>query len=134
MMVTINLTPGNHTIEMSLAGYAPFKGVITVSSTGAVYCVSVNGGSCGSQSQPGMAIFNNVVTAIMIASTEGMCEWVTGKGGWDKQTAYDIMTLVKSYAGQENIGFNVSSAYIMGAIAYYSGNKSSGNQLTGCSF
>ena len=133
-MVTINLEPGNHTIEMSLAGYTTFRGVITVSSTGAIYCVSVDGGSCGSQSQPGMTIFNNVVTAIMKASTEGMCEWVSGKGEWSALTAYDIMSLVKSYAGQENIGFNVTSAYIMGAIAYYSGNKSSGNQLTGCSF
>jgi len=133
-MVTINLTPGNHTINMSLAGYVPFEGVITVSSTGAIYCVSVNGGSCGSQSQPGMTISTNVVTAIMKAATGGMCDWISGKGGWDKATAFDIMTLVKSYAGQENLGFSVSSAYIMGAIAYYSGNKSSGNQLTECNF
>ena len=133
-MVTINLEPGDHTIEMSLVGYALFKGVISVSSTGAVYCVSVDGGSCGSQGQPGMTIFNNVVTAVMKAITEGMCDWISRKGGWDKLTAYDIMTLVKSYAGHENIGFNVTSAYIMGAIAYYSGNRSSGNQLAGCNF
>lgn len=133
-MVMINLEPGNHTIEMSLAGYATFRGVISVSSTGAVYCVSVEGGSCGAQSQPGMTIFNNVVTAIMKASAGGMCEWVSEKGEGSALTAYDIMSLVKSYAGQENIGFNVTSAYIMGAIAYYSGNKSSGNQLTGCGF
>ena len=119
---------------MSLAGYATFRGKITVSNTGAIYCASVDGGSCGAQGQPGMTTSTNIVTAIMKASTVGMCEWVSGKGGWDKASAYDIMTLVKSYAGQENIGFNVSSAYIMGAIAYYSGNKSSGNQLTGCSF
>lgn len=133
-MVTINLEPGNHTIEMSLAGYTTFRGVITVSSTGAIYCVSVEGGSCGSQSQPGMTVFNNVVTAIMKASAGGMCEWISRKGEGSALTAYDIMSLVKSYAGQENIGFNVTSAYIMGAIAYYSGNKSSGNQLTGCVF
>jgi len=133
-MVTINLAPGNHTIEMSLAGYAPFKGVITVSNTGVIYCASVDGGSCGAQGQPGMTTSINVVTAIMKAATGGMCDWVSGKGGWDKATAYDIMTLVKSYAGQENLGFSVSSAYIMGAIAYYSGNKSSGNQLTECNF
>ena len=119
---------------MELAGYALFKGVIRVTDVGIVYCESVNDGSCGASGMPGMSISYNIVTAIMKALTVGICEWVSEKGGWDDLAAYDIMTLVKSYAGQENLGFSVTSAYIMGAIAYYSGNKSSGNQLTGCSF
>ena len=133
-MVTVNLTPGEHTVEMELAGYAPFKGAIRVSDTGLVFCNSVDGGKCGAYEKPGMTISYNVVTAIMSAVSIEICDWISGKGGWDDLAAYDIMTLVKSYAGQENIGFSVTSAYIMGAIAYYSGNKSSGNQLTGCGF
>jgi hypothetical protein len=133
-MVTFNLTPGEHIVEMELAGYAPFKGVINVSSTGTVFCVSVDGGSCGATGKPGMSISVNVVTAIMKTISVEICDWVSGVDGWDKLAAYDIMTLVKSYVGQEDIGFSVTSAYIMGAVAYYSGNKSSGNQLTGCGF
>jgi len=133
-MVTVNLTPGEHTVEMELAGYAPFKGVIRVTDVGIVYCNSVDGGSCGASGKPGMAISYNVVTAILNVVSVEICDWVSGKDGWDDLAAFDIMTLVKSYAGQENIGFSVTSAYIMGAIAYYSGNRSSGNQLTGCSF
>jgi len=133
-MVTANLTPGVHTVEVKLAGYAPFKGVIRVTDVGIVYCESVDGGSCGASGKPGMSISYNTVTAIMNEVSVDVCAWFLEKGGWDDLAAYDIMTLVKSYAGQENIGFSVTSAYIMGAIAYYSGNKSSGNQLAGCSF
>lgn len=132
-MATVNLTPGEHTVEAELIGYATFKGVIRVSDSGIVYCVSVDGGSCGALGTPGMSISYNVVTAIMKAISVEVCDWVSGVGGWDQLAAFDIMTLVKSYVGQENIGFTVTSAYIMGAIAYYSDNKTSGNQLTGCS-
>ena len=133
-MVTVNLSPGQHTIEMTLAGYDTLKATINVSSTGTVTCVSVLGGYCNSPAHPGVKISYNIVTGYLKASTVGICQWITGKGGWDKIVAYDIMSLVKGYTGQENIGFTVRSADIMGAIAYYSGNKSSGNSLTGCSF
>lgn len=133
-MVTVNLLPGDHTVEMSLAGYAQFKGVISVSSTGTVFCVSVEGGACGASGLPGMSVSYNVVTTIMKALTGEMCGWITGTGGWDKLVAYDIMTLVKAYTNQEDIGFEVKSSDIMGSIAYYSGNVESGNQLIGCNF
>ena len=133
-MVTANLLPGDHTVEMSLAGHIQFKGIINVSSTGTVFCVSVEGGACSASGQPGMSVSYNVVTAIMKAMTKEMCGWITGAGGWDKLAAYDIMTLVKAYTDQEDLGFEVRSSDIMGSIAYYSGNVGSGNQLTGCNF
>ena len=133
-MVTVNLLPGDHTVEMSLAGYTQFKGVINVSSTGTVFCVSVEGGACGASGLPGMSVSYNVVTAIMKALTGDMCEWITGIGGWDNLVAYNIMTLVRAYAGKEDIGLEVGSSDIMGSIAYYSGNIESGNRLTGCNF
>lgn len=133
-MVTANLLPGDHTVEMSLAGYTQFKGIISVSSTGTVFCVSVEGGTCGASGLPGMSVSYNVVTAIMKALTGEMCGWITGVGGWDKIAAYDIMTLVRAYTDQEDIGFEVKSSDIMSSIAYYSGNVESGNQLAGCNF
>jgi len=133
-MVTVNLSPGQHTIEMTLAGYDTLKAVINVSSTGTVTCVSVLNGYCNSSAHPGVKIYYGAVTGYLKASTVGACQWITGKGGWDGIVAYDIMSLVKGYTKQENLGFTVRSADIMGAIAYYSGNKTSGNSLTGCNF
>jgi len=67
-------------------------------------------------------------------SVEGICPWITSKGGWANLAVFDIMTLVSSYLGQTNIGFSVSIAHIMGGVAYYLDNMPSGNSLTGCSF
>lgn len=63
-----------------------------------------------------------------------VCSWIISRGGWHLVSAFDIMTLVSAYSGQQNLGFTVSSAYIMGAVAYYSDNIVSGNNLTGCNF
>jgi len=133
-MVTVNLTPGVHSIELELAGYAIFKGVINVATGGTVYCMSVVDGSCGAYGMPGMSISVNVVTAILKEISSDLCGWISGLGGWAELSAYDIMTTINGYVGQEDLGFNVLSAHIMGVIAYYSGNKINGDQLTGCSF
>lgn len=44
------------------------------------------------------------------------------------------MTLVSAYLGQTNLGFTITVTHIIGAVAYYLNNPSSGNSLTGCSF
>ena len=133
-MVTVNLSPGQHTIEMTLAGYDTLKATINVSSTGSITCVSVTGGYCNSSAHPGVRISGNTVTGYLKTAAGGVCQWTMNKGGWDKIGAFDIMALVKGYTGEQSTGFTVRSADIMGAVAYYSNNKSSGNNLTGCSF
>lgn len=133
-MVTVNLTPGQHTIEMTLAGYDTLKATISISSTGSISCISVVKGYCNSSAHPGIKISSNVITGYLKASAIGMCQWATNKGGWDKIGAFDIMALVKGYTGEQSAGFTVRSADIMGAVAYYSNNKSSGNSLSGCNF
>ncbi len=68
------------------------------------------------------------------ASITNICTWITSKGGWVNISVFDIMTLVSAYLGQTNIGFTVTISHIMGGVAYYLNNLSSGNSLTGCSF
>lgn len=63
-----------------------------------------------------------------------ICSWISSKGGRNNLTTADIMTLVSAYLLQTNLGFTVTSAHIMGVVAYYLNNLSSGNSLTGCSF
>ncbi|OGT36560.1 MAG: hypothetical protein A3F11_00460 [Gammaproteobacteria bacterium RIFCSPHIGHO2_12_FULL_37_14] len=63
-----------------------------------------------------------------------ICTWITSKGGWNNLRIFDIMTLVSAYLGQTNLGFTITIAYIMGAVAYYLNNLQSGNSLTRCSF
>lgn len=133
-MPIFDLTPGEHDIEISLPGYSLFKGTINVTDIGYITCVSVENGNCNSPKAPGILASGTIATCYLQKSTGGVCGWIGDKGGQDKLVAYDIMTLVKGYTGQENLGYNVRSADIMGAIAYYSGNKNSGNSLTGCSF
>ena len=131
-MVTVNLSPGQHTIEMTLAGYATLKAVINVSSTGYITCVTVDGGSCSSSTTPRISISGKIVTGYLKESAVEMCQWTQTKGGWANIGAFNIMELVKGYTGEQGVGFTVKSADIMGAVAYYSNNRSSGNSLTGC--
>ena len=133
-MTTVNLSPGQHTIEMTLAGYNTLKATINVSSAGSISCVSVDGGICNSSAQPGVQVNGSLIIGNLKESAVGMCEWISGVGRWDKLAAFDIMALVKGYTGEQSAGFTVRSADIMGAVAYYSNNKSSGNNLTGCNF
>ncbi|MHC1566933.1 MAG: PEGA domain-containing protein, partial [Candidatus Syntropharchaeia archaeon] len=63
-----------------------------------------------------------------------ICEWIAGLGGWDKIGSYDITQLILAYIGIKDLGFEVISSYVAGAILYYNGLKESGNRLTGCDF
>jgi hypothetical protein len=62
------------------------------------------------------------------------CSWVLSKGGPTNIAVFDIMTLVSAYLGHADVGFPVTIAHIMGAVAYYLGNVLSGDSLTGCTF
>ncbi len=68
------------------------------------------------------------------AGPTDICAWIISRGGWSSLTTYDIMTLVSAYLNQTDLGFTVITAHIMGAVAYYLDNLTSGNSLTGCSF
>lgn len=150
-MVVIQLTEGIHTIRWTLAGYDTIDAQISISATGAVTCLGVTGGSCGSTAPPGVMITGSTVTGYLKAITTptptptptpapgaNICTWITGLGGWRAIGAFDIMTLVSAYSGQVSLGFTVTAAHIMGTVAYYSnktsGTADSGNALTGCAF
>lgn len=75
-----------------------------------------------------------VTQVIVVRLPANMCEWVTSRGGRSNIATFDIMSLVSGYLLQINLGFTVSAAHIMGAVAFYLGNLTSGNSLTGCSF
>lgn len=133
-MLNTELTPGHHNITMDLTNYITLEATINVSDTGIVTCVGVPNGSCNSTSAPGLTINNTAITGYLKGSLMDICTWISSKGGATGLITYDIMQLIRGYTNQENLGFNVTSAYIMGAVAYYSGNVPSGNQLTGCNF
>ena len=104
------LSLGHHTYDLVLPGYLSIIGDITL----------------------GAGQGQTVSTTFPYLS--GICPWVTSKGGWNNLATFDIMTLVNGYLLQTNLGFTVSAAHIMGAVAYYLDNLTSGNSLTGCSF
>ena len=131
-MVTINLTAGNHTIEWALNGYETITATINVSSTGIVSCISVIGGMCTNL----LSIVENTVTGLLkqIIIAAPVCDWISSIGGWQELATFDIMQLIQGYLNLINMEFTVSTAHIMGAIAYYNNQLLSGNALTGCEF
>ena len=107
--IICGLSLGSHTYELSLTGYQTTTDSTTlVAGTG-----------------------NNIPVNLVQSN---ICSWITSKGGISSLVAFDIMTLVSAYLLQTNLGFTVTTAHIMGAVAYYLNNLSSGNSLTGCSF
>ena len=107
--IICGLSLGSHTYELSLTGYQTTTDSTTlVADTG-----------------------NNIPVNLVQSN---ICSWITSKGGISSLVIIDIMTLVSAYLLQTNLGFTVTTAHIMGAVAYYLNNLSSGNSLTGCSF
>lgn len=131
-MVLVNLAPGNHTIEWSLSDYETITATIKVGVTGIVSCISVVAGICADF----ISIVGTTVTGLLkqIVVTAPVCDWISGVGGWQELATFDIMDLIQGYLNIKNLGFTVSTAHIMGAIAYYNNQLSSGNTLTGCEF
>lgn len=131
-MATVNLTPGNHTIEWLLEGYETILATVDVSTTGIMNCINVTAGTCADL----LSIVGNAVTGLLnqIAVTDQVCTWISGVAGWQALATFDIMELIKGYLEITDLGFTVTSTHIMGAIAYYNNQLSSGNALTGCDF
>lgn len=130
-LVSVDLTPGDHIIEWSLTGYETITATINVSDTGVLSCISVVAGTCAEL----INIVGNVVTGLLKEIIPvGVCDWIVAEGGWESIVAFSIMDLVLGYLNLKDLGFTVTTGIIMGAIAYYNNQLSSGNTLTGCEF
>jgi len=131
-MVLVNLVPGDHTIEWAMDGYETLTAIINVSVTGIVSCISVFTGICADF----ISIVGTTVTGLLklIIVTAPVCDWISSVDGWQELATIDIMNLIQGYLNIIDLGFTVSTAHIMGAIAYYNNQMSSGNALTGCEF
>jgi hypothetical protein len=134
--LTINTTPinGDISIDGLVNGNGHWSG--TVPATDHVVSFGAVSGYATPSSQTVTVYANQetVVTGTYAILLTGICEWILSKGGWQNVAVFDIMTLVGAYLGQTNLGFTVTSAHIMGCVAYYLDNKPSGNSLTGCTF
>ncbi len=71
---------------------------------------------------------------ITSATLNTICTWITSIGGWNVISVSNIMTLVSAFQNQTNLGFTVTVSHIMGGVAYFQKNVSSGNLMTGCTF
>ena len=132
-MATINLTAGDHVIEWSMDGYETLTAEINVSAAGVISCFNVVVGTC----QDKITIVGNTITALLTAvltTPNNICEWIENRGGPNSLMTYDIMELVREYIQPVELEFTVTTAYIMGAVAYYSGEIPAGNALTGCDY
>ena len=140
-MVIASLVEGSNTITWTLAGYQTLSAVIDVSPAGVATCVSVAGGLCKDTKTPTVMVAGTIITGYLAPESSGtptpvpssgICDWINSKGGKSALGSFDISTLVMAYLGAENVGFQVSSAHISGAIMYYLGIQSEGDSLTGC--
>lgn len=144
-MVTVDLTPGDHPIKMSLDGYNLFEGVINVTATGIITCVSIVDGTCNSITAPGMIINGAVVSGYLKEYTiptppvpTDICTWITNAGGWNNLNwTTNVLYAYYEYIGM--IGYDVEYSPIswnsvLGLYYYYIGLKAEGNVKTGCVF
>lgn len=124
-MTIINLTPGEHTITWELPGYNTLTAVVNVSDTGTMSCVN----------HEDVTITGNKISGLLQLTVElvtEVCQWILSKNGWESIATFDIMELVQGYLNVKDIGFTVTTVHIMGIVAYYNNQLSSGNALTGC--
>jgi hypothetical protein len=126
---TVSLTEGQHTIQVSFAGYDTLNATINVSSTG-VTCVSVIGGACGGSSLPRVSTSGWTVTTYLKsgAVTTNRCTWIATK---DTSKVVFISDMVLAYNNLKNIGFTPSASEIGDAVLMYS-NLGTPASLWGC--
>ena len=130
-MATVTLTPGDHIIEWSLEGYDTITAKINISTEGIASCIDVITHAC----EDVISIAGLAITGILKSiSADPVCTWINGVSGWQALATFDIMELIEGYLEIKDLGFTVTSAHIMGSIAYYNNQLSSGNALTGCDF
>jgi hypothetical protein len=116
-----SLATGDHNITISKNNYETVTAKINVSSTGAVTCKSVTGGSCGGTGYPRVDALGTSVKVYMATGvTDGKCVWINAQT--HNQTHW-ISELIKAYFGRTDLGFVVEghSAYISSAIKVYFG-------------
>ena len=147
-MATKSLTEGNHTIQVSLAGYDTLNATINVTADG-VLCVSVVNGACGGSDLPrvevsGANVTPRTVTVYLKEATTAsdVCSWIIGLGGWKsiEWTAH-VLEAYYVYIGAtgHSVGFSpVTWDDVLGLYYYYinqtANNPALGNSKTGCSF
>jgi len=133
-MATVNLAPGDHTIEWVLEGYDPINAVINISLEGVVSCVSVGVGNCVDF----ISIVGATITALLKSSTYDICNWILSVGGWDNLNWSDhILKSFYVYIGTPNYTIDYSPVTwnsVLGLYYYYIGLKDMGNNKTGCEF
>lgn len=133
-MVLVDLTAGDHTIKWTLSGYSQLTAVINVSSTGAVTCKSVTGGSCGSSYPPGVVISGSTVTGYLASGatptptptptpSPGYSNWVASMGGIAgiKGNLIAVGNIIDGYIGIVNLGFTVTLGNVGTTLDYYLG-------------
>ena len=134
-MATKSLTEGNHTIQVSLAGYDTLNATINVTATG-VQCVSVVNGACGGSGLPRVVCSTpsgvRTVTVYLkeATGTSAKCTWINAQ---DHDKTWWISELIKAYFGRTDLGFTVQghSAYISSAIKVYFGRSTVATEF-GC--
>jgi len=76
------------------------------------------------------AVATPTTTPTVTPTPTTKCEWFSDH---IPMMSADIMDLVRAYLDIIDLGWDVSAADIMGAVAYYLGDKDRGNEFTGCS-
>ena len=126
-MVMVSLTPGRHTIKMSLSGYETLNAEINVSTIGTISCVSVGSGMCGSATPPGVTVAGSTVIGYLkespVTPISSFDDWVLSKGGADGITGnlLAVGEIIDGYLGIKDFGFTVSLGNVGSVIDYYLG-------------
>lgn len=119
-MVSVNLAPGNHTIEWSLDGYETITAVINVSTGGVLTCISTVTGTCAEL----ISILGSTITGLLKSVTpDNFNDWILLKGGYGNiEGNLSLMgEFVDGYFGIVDLGF-VPTLLDMGTfVDYYFG-------------
>jgi len=118
---TINLSEGQHSMQVSLSGYNTLNATLNVSSS-SVSCSSVTGGSC---STSGWTVTTGLTPA---TTTGGRCAWIATQ---DTSKVEFISEMVLAYLDLKDIGFVPSAAEIGDAVLMYL-NLGTPESLWGC--
>ena len=131
---TMSLTEGQHTIQISLAGYDTLNATINVSSTG-VTCIV---GPCNTQGPPGVTTSGWTVTTYLKTASviSDVCSWIDSIGGWRNiQWASHVLEAYYVYIGAagHSVGFSpVTWNDVLGLYYYYINDPTAGNGKIGC--
>ena len=86
--------------------------------------------SCSSQG--GNKLVEWVLNTDCTVMPTDVCSYIEHIGGIESVGVFNILDIIGAYKGDMNIGFTPGLYDVMGAIAYYKGDHTSGDELTGC--